>query len=107
MVKTGGINVAPAEVEEVLMRHPEVQLAFVTGIPDAARDEVLAAVIVPKPGAALSEEALCAFCRESLAAYKVPRRIRFVAERELPLTTTGKVQKNRLAAKFFAAARRP
>jgi fatty-acyl-CoA synthase len=107
MVKTGGINVAPAEVEEVLMRHPEVQLAFVTGIPDAARDEVLAAVIVPRPGAALSEETLCAFCRESLAAYKVPRRIRFVAEGELPLTTTGKVQKNRLAAKFFAAARRP
>jgi fatty-acyl-CoA synthase len=102
MVKTGGINVAPVEVEEVLMTHPGVQLAFVTGVPDPARDEVLAAVIVPKPGATLSEEALCAFCREALAAYKVPRLIRFAAEQELPLTTTGKVQKNRLAATFFA-----
>ncbi|MGH8696041.1 MAG: AMP-binding protein [Burkholderiales bacterium] len=101
MVKTGGINVAPVEVEEVLMTHPGVQLAFVTGVADPTRDEVLAAVVVPKPGATLSPEALCAFCRESLAAYKVPRLIRFAAEQELPLTTTGKVQKNRLAATFF------
>ena len=107
MVKTGGINVAPVEVEEVLMTHPGVQLAFVTGVPDPARDEVLAAVIVPKPGATLSEEMLCAFCRKTLAAYKVPRLIRFAAEEELPLTTTGKVQKNRLAATFFADPKRP
>ena len=107
MVKTGGINVAPVEVEEVLMTHPGVQLAFVTGVPDAARDEVLAAVIVPKSGAGLSAEALCAFCREALAAYKVPRLIRFAAEEELPLTTTGKVQKNRLAATFFPGPEPP
>src|SRR5512145_1419526 len=102
MVKTGGINVAPVEVEEVLMSHPGVHAAFVTGVPDPQRDEVLGAVIVPKPGAALSEEEVCAFCLKSLAAYKVPRLIRFVAESELPLTTTGKLQKNRLAATFFA-----
>ena len=102
MVKTGGINVAPIEVEEVLMSHPGVHAAFVTGVPDPQRDEVLAAVIVPKPGATLSEEDVCAFCRKALAGYKVPRLIRFVAEHELPLTTTGKLQKNRLAATFFA-----
>ncbi|HKC44074.1 MAG TPA: AMP-dependent synthetase, partial [Burkholderiales bacterium] len=68
MVKTGGINVAPIEVEEILMTHPSVQLAFVTGVPDPVRDEVLGAVIVPKPGATLSEESVCAFCREALAA---------------------------------------
>ena len=102
MVKTGGINVAPVEVEEVLMSHPAVHAAFVTGVPDRERDEVLAAVIVRKPGAALSAEEVCAFCRQSLAAYKVPRLVRFVAESELPLTTTGKLQKNRLAATFFA-----
>jgi len=102
MVKTGGINVAPIEVEEILMTHPGVQLAFVTGVPDPVRDEVLGAVIVPKPGAALSEESVCAFCREALAAYKVPRLIRFAAEHELPLTTTGKLQKNRLADTFFS-----
>jgi fatty-acyl-CoA synthase len=102
MVKTGGINVAPVEVEEVLMSHPGVHAAFVTGVPDPERDEVLAAVIVPKPGATLSEEDVRAFCRKALAVYKVPRLIRFVAEHELPLTTTGKLQKNRLASTFFA-----
>ena len=102
MVKTGGINVAPVEVEEVLMSHPAVHAAFVTGVPDPQRDEVLAAVIVPKPGATLSEEDVCTYCRTALAAYKVPRLVRFVAEHELPLTTTGKLQKNRLAATFFA-----
>ena len=101
MVKTGGINVAPVEVEEILMTHPGVHLAFVTGVADALRDEVLAAVIVPKPGATLSAAQLETFCRASLAAYKVPRRMRFVGESELPLTTTGKLQKNRLAGLFF------
>jgi len=105
MVKTGGINVAPVEVEEVLMSHPGVHAAFVTGVPDPQRDEVLAAVIVPKPGATLSEEEVCTYCRKALAAYKVPRLVRFVAEHELPLTTTGKLQKNRLAATFFPERR--
>ena len=102
MVKTGGINVAPVEVEQILVTHPDVHLAFVTGVPDPERDEILAAVVVCKPGAQLSAAQLDAFCRKSLAGYKVPRRIRFVAEHELPLTTTGKLQKNRLAALFFA-----
>lgn len=101
MVKTGGINVAPIEVEEVLLAHPAVQAAFVTGVPDAIHDELLAAVIVPKRGATLSEREVTEHCRRSLAAYKVPRLIRFAAEEELPLTTTGKVQKNRLASTFF------
>jgi fatty-acyl-CoA synthase len=103
MVKTGGINVAPIEVEEVLLSHPAVQAAFVTGVPDAVHDEVLAAVIVRKPGAALSEKEVADFCRKTLAAYKVPRLVRFVAESELPLTTTGKLQKNRLASTFFSS----
>jgi len=107
MVKTGGINVAPVEVEEVLMTHPGVQLAFVTGVPDPVRDEVLAAVVVPKPGVTLTESELTAFCREALAAYKVPKLVRLAAEHELPLTTTGKVQKNRLAATFFPDPKRP
>ena len=49
-----------------------------------------------------SVDAVTARCREVLAAYKVPRLVRFVEERELPLTTTGKIQKNRIAATFFA-----
>jgi fatty-acyl-CoA synthase len=104
MVKTGGINVAPIEVEEVLLSHPAVQAAFVTGVPDPVQDELLAAVIVPKSGASLTEREVTEYCRKSLAAYKVPRLIRFAAEEELPLTTTGKVQKNRLASTFFTSA---
>ncbi len=102
MVKTGGINVAPAEVELVIGSHPDVQLAQVVGVPDATRDEILAAVIVCKRGSALSAEVVTQFCRQRMAAYKVPRLIRFVREEELPLTTTGKIQKNRIAAAFFS-----
>jgi len=96
MIKSGGINVAPIEVEETLMRHPCVQSAFVVGVPHAKLDEVLAAIVIPRPGARCDAEALSAFCRQELAAYKVPTLFRFVSDGELPLTTTGKIQKSRL-----------
>src|SRR5262249_20682569 len=82
MVKTGGINVAPVEVEEILRTHPAVAAAFVVGVPDPVRDEVLAAVVVRRPGTDVTAEALVAHCRAALAAYKVPRLIRFVEEGE-------------------------
>jgi fatty-acyl-CoA synthase len=104
MIKTGGINVAPVEVEETLMRHPGVKLACVTGVPDPQRDEVVAAVIVCRPGQRVDEADLVALCRRELAAYKIPRLIKFVGESELPLTVTGKLQKNRLA-EFFTCGR--
>jgi len=100
MVKTGGINVAPAEVEGVLGTHPAVELAFVTGIPDPVFDEALAAVIVLRSGHEADPAALKAHCRASLAPYKSPRHYRFVEAFELPLTTTGKLQRNRLK-EFF------
>lgn len=103
MVKTGGINVAPAEVEEILAAHPAVELAFVTGIPDPRLDEALAAVIVLRTGAAATAEELGLHCRARLAAYKTPRQIRFVQAADLPLTTTGKLQRNRLPSLFLAA----
>jgi len=104
MVKTGGINVAPAEVEEVLSAHPAVELAFVTGIPDARLDEALAAVIVPRAGANLDEAALRSHCAASLAAYKRPRHYRFVDATALPLTTTGKLKRNELPGLFDATS---
>lgn len=100
MVKTGGINVAPAEVEEVLTTHPAIELAFVTGIPDPRLDETIAAVIVLKRDAHTDEAELEAHCRSVLATYKTPRRFRFVNAEELPLTTTGKLQRNRLKELF-------
>jgi fatty-acyl-CoA synthase len=104
MIKTGGINVAPVEVEETLMAHPGVKLACVTGVPDARRDEVIAAVIVCEAGRTVAEADLLAHCRRELAAYKIPRLMKFVSEAELPLTVTGKLQKNRLAEFFTDAA---
>jgi fatty-acyl-CoA synthase len=100
MVKTGGINVAPIEVEEVLMAHEAVRLAFVVGVPDPVRDEVLGAVVVPHRPDGVTAAELTEHCRRALAAYKLPRLFRFVAETDLPLTVTGKIQKNRLAELF-------
>jgi fatty-acyl-CoA synthase len=96
MVKTGGINVAPLEVEEVLLDHPDVEQVYVGGVPDRRREEILAAVVVLKEGREGTAEALRAFCRERLAAFKVPAVFRFAARAELPVTATGKVQKVKL-----------
>jgi fatty-acyl-CoA synthase len=96
MIKTGGINVAPIEIEEILMTHPAVKLAYVVGVPDPQRDEVIAAVIVRRQDETVEESDLLAHCRRALAAYKIPRLMKFVNETDLPLTVTGKLQKNRL-----------
>jgi len=97
MVKTGGINVAPLEVEEVLLGHPAVEQAYVVGLPDARKEEILAAVVVLRDGHDAAPEALRAFCRKALAAFKVPQEFRVMRRDELPVTATGKVQKFRLA----------
>ena len=96
MVKSGGINVAPAEVEEVLMRHPAVRVAYVIGVQHPTLDEALVAIIVPQPCETPSEEELKTFCVREMAAYKVPHRFHLTSEAQLPLTTTGKVQKMHL-----------
>jgi fatty-acyl-CoA synthase len=96
MVKTGGINVAPVEIEEVLLGHPAVEQVYCVGLPDPRLEEVLAAVVVLKDGCTASEEELRAHCRRALAAFKVPQRFRIVGRAELPVTATGKVQKFRL-----------
>ena len=98
MIKTGGINVSPAEIEEVLIGHAAVELAYVVGLKDARRDEIVAAVIVAREK--VEAEVLLTLCRETLAVYKVPRRVKFVTAAELPLTSTGKLQKNRLKDLF-------
>jgi fatty-acyl-CoA synthase len=96
LIKTGGANVAPLEVEAVLMSHPGVKQAFVVGVPDRARGEVGVAAVELHEGAAATAELLAAFCRERLASYKVPARIVFRKADEFPRTATGKVQKPRL-----------
>lgn len=104
LIKTGGINVSPAEVEEALLAHPAVASCFVTGLKDARLDETVAAVVLLEDGAAADGEALQAFCRQHLAPYKLPRRWRFATAAALPLTSTGKLQRNRLWELFEPGA---
>jgi acyl-CoA synthetase (AMP-forming)/AMP-acid ligase II len=88
----GGFNVYPAEVEQVLARLDGVAEAAVAGVPDPRLGEVGAAFVVRRPGQALDEADVVAFCRERLANYKVPRRVEF--RDALPRNASGKVLKN-------------
>jgi fatty-acyl-CoA synthase len=96
IIKTGGINVAPLEVEAVLLTHAAVKQAYVVGVPDRARGELVVAAVELHDGVPASAETLAAFCRERLAGYKVPVRFVFRKSHEFPRTATGKVQKPRL-----------
>src|SRR4051812_12283629 len=91
MVIRGGENVYPREVEEFLMRHPDVEDVAVFGVPDERFGEELVACVRLCAGAAADEDALREFCRGRIAHFKVPRYVRFVDE--FPMTVTGKVQK--------------
>lgn len=94
MILTAGYNVYPAEIERVVAGHPDVALVAVGSIPDEAKGELAKAYIVPKVGATPNAEHVIAFCREHLAAYKVPRAVQFVDD--LPKTSTGKVMRREL-----------
>ncbi len=94
LIISGGLNVYPPEVELVLADHPDVAASAVIGCPDAKWGERVTAVIVPANGVTPSEEEIIAFCRERLAAYKVPKGVIFVEA--MPRNALGKVQKARL-----------
>ena len=96
MIKTGGANVSPLEVEEVLRQCPGVVEAHVVGLPDKAKGEIVAAAVAILEGAATEEAQILAFCRERLALYKVPARLQFRAAADFPRTPTGKIDKPRL-----------
>ena len=101
MIKTGGENVAPDEVEEVIAGHPTVRRAAVVGVPDPRWGELVAAFVVPAPGATVDETALAAHCRGRLTPFKVPRRWHVVDE--LPLTASSKVRRAELRRRAAAA----
>ncbi len=94
LIKPGGFQVWPREVEEAIMDHPKVLEVGVGGIPDPHRGETVKAWIVVKPGETLTEEELKAFCKEHLAPYKVPTHYEF--RTELPKTTVGKILRREL-----------
>ena len=99
MIVTGGENVYSGEVEAVIYEHPAVREAAVFGIPDPQWGELVMACVVLKPGQALSADDLIAYCRRSLANYKIPRRIEF-SETELPKSGSGKILKRILRDDF-------
>jgi long-chain acyl-CoA synthetase len=98
LILTGGYNVYPAEVEDVLQSHPAVAMCAVFGIPDEIKGEKPWAAVVPRAGATVDAAALDAHCREQLAAYKVPRR--FLIVDELPRSSVGKILRRELRATF-------
>lgn len=80
VIFAGGHNVYPLEVESTLYRHPAVAVCAVVGVPDPVKGEMPVAVVVRAPGASATAEELRLWCRESLAAYKAPRRVEFIDE---------------------------
>jgi len=101
MIKRSGINVSPAEVEEVLQQHPQVGLAAVTGVDDARRGEIIVAYVIAARGQSGCAATLIDHCRKALSAYKVPDRLLFCDA--LPLTATGKLMRRELKAIATAA----
>jgi acyl-CoA synthetase (AMP-forming)/AMP-acid ligase II len=93
----GGFNVSPAEVEQVMARHPDVLEVAVVGVPDQRLGEVARAYVIPAHGAAPSERQIIEWCRERLANFKVPRSITFVET--LPRNASGKVLRRELRAR--------
>ncbi|HVX55730.1 class I adenylate-forming enzyme family protein [Nocardioides sp.] len=93
LFKVGGELVAPKQVEQVLTGHPDVEQAYVAGVPDNRLGEVGWAWVVRTPGSTLTEAELVRHCRDQLAGFKVPRRVVFADADALPKTTTGKIQK--------------
>ncbi len=98
MIIRGGENIYPREIDEVLYQHPQIAAAAVIGVPDDLYGEDVAAVVVLKPEAEISEQEVIDFCKGRLADYKCPKTVRFVAD--IPKGPTGKLLKRELAQMF-------
>ncbi|MDH7973243.1 AMP-binding protein [Sphingomonas sp. AR_OL41] len=96
MVISGGVNIYPREVEEVLFAHPDIADVAVIGVPDETWGERLKAFVVPRGGATVTAETIAAYCTGRIANYKIPRELTCVAE--LPRNANGKVLKTELRA---------
>lgn len=97
LYKVSGENIVPKEIEQVLTRHPAVNQAYVVGLPDPVQHHLGCAFIELRAGERLSRRDITEWCRRSLARFKIPRHVFFVAADEWPTTATGKIQKFRLA----------
>jgi acyl-CoA synthetase (AMP-forming)/AMP-acid ligase II len=99
VIITGGENIYPVEIEDILHTHPKIYDVAIIGIPDERLGEIAAAVVDPKPGVSLTEQEVIDFCAQNLAHFKRPRRIFFG---KVPRNPTGKIEKPKLREKYKA-----
>lgn len=92
IIKTGGANVSPLEIDDVIRKHPGVKVSQTVGVPDELLGELVVTCIVRHEGATVEEEEIRDFAKEKLASYKVPRRVVFFSEDELELTGSSKIK---------------
>jgi acyl-CoA synthetase (AMP-forming)/AMP-acid ligase II len=104
MIITGGFNVYPSEVEQVIWGHPAVQDCAVIGVPDAQWGEAVKAVVELNAGQQVSADELIALCKDRLGSVKAPKSVEFVDA--LPRSPVGKVLKKDLRAKYWQDAGR-
>jgi acyl-CoA synthetase (AMP-forming)/AMP-acid ligase II len=98
IIISGGVNIYPGEIEEVICSHPKVEDAAVIGVPDEEWGESIKALIVPKKGEEIGREEIILYCREKLAGYKKPKYVEFVEE--LPRSPDGKLLKRELRDRY-------
>ncbi|UCD56987.1 MAG: long-chain fatty acid--CoA ligase [Candidatus Hydrogenedentota bacterium] len=103
MIITGGYNIYPAEVENVLYKHSKIAMATVIGVPDEIKGEIAKAYVVLKAGQSATEKEIIDFCRQRIAKYKAPRAVEF--RDSLPVTPTGKILKRVLREEVLVAER--
>nr|WP_321512924.1 long-chain fatty acid--CoA ligase [uncultured Pseudodesulfovibrio sp.] len=102
LIISGGYNIYPREIDEVLHSHPKIKEAVSVGIPHETRGEIVKAYVIAQPGEELSRNDVIAYCREKLANYKVPRKVEF--RKDLPKTMVGKVLRRALRDEEIAKA---
>ncbi len=100
MIISGGKNIYPREVEEVIYAHEAVLDVAVLGIPDDYWGEAVKAIIVLKPGQTATEQEIIGLCKERLASYKKPKTVEF--REELPRSPTGKILKRKIREEFWS-----
>ncbi len=99
MIISGGINIYPAEIEAVMIEHPQILEIAVIGVPDEKWGESVKAMVVLKEGAKLTEQDIIEWCKGKMARYRVPRSVDFVTD--FPRTAAGKVQKKVVREQYW------
>ncbi len=99
MIISGGLNIYPIEIDEIIAQHPKVLEVATIGVPDKKWGETCMAVVVAKPGAECTEKEIIDYCEGKLARYKIPRSVEFVSE--LPKNASGKILKKELRKRYW------